>query len=675
MELQNLELNPELKEIRRQLDQQTEYRQKFHGYDKLSTTKKVIPVVFHILHQGGTENITMEQIRNQVAILNEEFNRMQADTNLGPADFQSLGGRIAVEFRLATKDPDGNCTQGVTRTYSALTKCIENPEDAKYVTSWPSNKYLNVWLVKAMRYQGQTTCSGGGYAQFPGGGSTETDGVEIRNDLIGSIGTSATNTGWGNFKGRYLIHELGHWFNLIHIWGDQTCGNDLISDTPPAEASNSGCPSFPWHANNSCGSDANGEMFNNYMDYSQGACLNIFTKQQAVRMDAALNAPAGNRNKLWQPANLTATGTDTVIVPDCPAKPELFPYATKILCGGGSVTFKDFSWGGTKTSRLWTFPGGSPATSTDSIVTVTYSTPGNYDVTLSNSNANGTESKTFPKHVVVLASGPSSQALPAAFDFEGTDPLADWIVLTPNGGNTWIPFDLVGYASNKSVRITNSQNKPGQFHELITPSVDLTNHTSTTLKYNLMYRSKNSFNKDKLVISFSKDCGLNWTTITTRIANTTPLSLNTMTTNSTGNYIPLTDADWRIESVNIPSNFISNNFRVRFSFTTSGGNNIYIDNVRFAGTPTTGLEDPVVAGEILLFPNPAGKEVFVQTNRGQLEEVVIRDVTGKEIKRQSAIPSLNEPYKINTTGLQTGLYVFELTISGNKVRKQVVVKE
>ncbi|HOY97032.1 MAG TPA: T9SS type A sorting domain-containing protein, partial [Catalimonadaceae bacterium] len=161
----------------------------------------------------------------------------------------------------------------------------------------------------------------------------------------------------------------------------------------------------------------------------------------------------------------------------------------------------------------------------------------------------------------------------------------------------------------------------------------------------------------------------------TRIANSTPQTLNTMTTISTGNYVPFSDDDWREESVNIPTNFISNNFRFRFSFTTSGGNNIYIDNVRLAGTPTTGLEDPVVAGEILLFPNPAGKEVFVQTSRGQLEEVVIRDVTGKEIRRQSAIPSVNEPHKINTSGLQTGLYIFELTISGVKVRKQVVVKE
>ncbi|HOY97677.1 MAG TPA: choice-of-anchor J domain-containing protein, partial [Catalimonadaceae bacterium] len=320
-------------------------------------------------------------------------------------------------------------------------------------------------------------------------------------------------------------------------------------------------------------------------------------------------------------------------------------------------------------------PGGTPATSTDSVVTVTYSAPGNYDVILSNTNANGTESKTFPKHVVVLASGPSSQALPAAFDFEGSDPLADWTVLTPNGGNTWIPFDLVGFASNKSVRITNSQNKPGQFHELISPPVDLSNHTGITLKFNLMYRSKNSFNKDKLIITFSKDCGQNWTSFATRIANTTPQSLNTMTTISTGNYIPFTDDDWREESITVPTNFITNNFRFRFSFTTSGGNNIYIDNVRLAGTPTTGLEDPVVAGEILLYPNPAGKEVFIQTSRGQLEEVVIRDVTGKLIRKEQLLPSVNEPHKINTTGLHTGLYIFELTINGNKVRKQVVVKE
>src|SRR6185369_9812644 len=100
------------------------------------------------------------------------------------------------------------------------------------------------WITQVMHYSGTPDCVGGGYATFPGGNPL-LDGINIRGDLISNIGTAATNGSWGNFKGRYLIHELGHWFNLRHIWGDATCGNDQVGDTPPAVASNSGCPLFP----------------------------------------------------------------------------------------------------------------------------------------------------------------------------------------------------------------------------------------------------------------------------------------------------------------------------------------------------------------------------------------------------------------------------------------------
>jgi hypothetical protein len=303
MQKMNIELFPEMEAERLNLERET--KEFLIQHDKSANSEtKIIPVVFHVLHQGGSENISLAQIRNQIKILNDEYQRIQADTVLAPSVFKVLAGKLNYEFRLATKDPNGDCTEGVTRTWTPLSNCIDNADDAKYVVGWPRDKYLNVWLVKAMSYAGSTDCAGGGYAQFPGTGLAETDGIEIRHDLIGNIGTATTNSGWGNFKGRYLIHELGHWMNLRHIWGDETCGNDLVSDTPPAQASNSGCPTFPHRPNNTCGSDANGEMFNNYMDYSHGDCLNMFSKQQSLRIEAAMNSAASSRNNLSKNSNL-----------------------------------------------------------------------------------------------------------------------------------------------------------------------------------------------------------------------------------------------------------------------------------------------------------------------------------------------------------------------------------
>jgi hypothetical protein len=444
MQKMNAALYPEMEQERIKLEFET--KEFLSRNDKsANSTTKIIPVVFHVLHQGGSENISMAQIRNQVRILNEEYQRLQADTILAPAVFKALAGKLNYEFRLATKDPNGNCTEGVTRTWTPLSSCIDNAEDAKYVIGWPRDKYLNIWLVKAMNYEGKTDCGGGGYAQFPGTGLAETDGVEIRHDLIGSIGTATTNSGWGNFKGRYLIHELGHWMNLWHIWGDATCGDDLVSDTPPAQNDNSGCPTFPHRANNTCGSDANGEMFNNYMDYSHGDCLNMFSKQQSLRIEAAMNSAASSRNNLFKASNLIATGTDTLFIPDCPSKPEVFPYTTKYICGSGNILFKDFSWGGSSDGRLWSFPGGDATNLTDSTISVTYDSAGIFNVGLSNTNQNGTVSKTFLQRVVVFPAGPSAQSLPAMFDYEGSNPLEGWTVINSNSGNTWSNFLTAGF--------------------------------------------------------------------------------------------------------------------------------------------------------------------------------------------------------------------------------------
>ena len=172
-------------------------------------------------------------------------------------------------------------------------------------------------------------------------------------------------------------------------------------------------------------------------------------------------------------------------------------------------------------------------------------------------------------------------------------------------------------------------------------------------------------------MSFSRDCGANWTTVFTKTANNATRPLNTITTFSTGNSVPFFDTDWREESIVVPSNFRVNNFRVRFSFTTSGGNNLYLDNFSLTGNPVTGLENPLQGNEIQIFPNPAGAFVSLRLGSGKLEAVRILDVLGKEYLTISDPKQEGSIYKIGVADLPKGLYTLYLKVNGVWVKKKL----
>ena len=173
---------------------------------------RIIPVVFHIIHEGGSENIPASWIRNQIDSLNKDYRRLNADTINTPSPFKQLSADCNVEFRLAQLDPNGNCTDGIVRVFSQETNL--GNDDSKALSYWPSNKYLNIWVVKFIDSQGGAGTILG-YAQFPGFGPAATDGVMLRSDVVGCIGPDPFN-----YKGRTLTHEVGHWLGLRHIWGD-----------------------------------------------------------------------------------------------------------------------------------------------------------------------------------------------------------------------------------------------------------------------------------------------------------------------------------------------------------------------------------------------------------------------------------------------------------------------
>ena len=240
-----------------------------------------MPIVFHIVYKTAAENLSDACIAATIKAFNEDFRKQNADfTTKCPSAFQSLGADCEIQFCLASKDPSGAATNGIIRTSTTHAPFgLEN--DIKYTSQggsdiWDHTKYVNMWIGNL---------EGGllGYGTFPGG-PADADGVVCHYQyMMGSAGC-----GDPPFQlGRTTVHELGHFFNLAHIWGDSNCGDDGVSDTPTQQTSNFNCPSFP---NVSCNNGPNGDLFCNYMDYVDDPCMVMFTAGQKTRILAAINS-------------------------------------------------------------------------------------------------------------------------------------------------------------------------------------------------------------------------------------------------------------------------------------------------------------------------------------------------------------------------------------------------
>jgi hypothetical protein len=312
--------NPSLKNLLEQKEHVLQQIIETKTYQK--RTNIIVPVVVHVLYKLDAENISDDQIESQIQVLNDDFgfkNTNKLDVN---HPFYKYCAASGIEFKLANVDPAGKPTNGITRTKTSKDFWKEeefydvNFTSTGGINNWDPNSYLNIWIANLDNASDVL-----GFASFPDELSTypEYDGLVIRHEAFGTIGTAGTNGYSYANLGRTATHEIGHWFNLYHIWGDDVCGNDMVADTEPAESSNSDCPTFPHHPKNSCGSSENGEMFMNYMDYTSDDCMNMFTIGQIERMKAALST---YRSKLFTSnGNSTATLTEN----DLPNYLEIYP--------------------------------------------------------------------------------------------------------------------------------------------------------------------------------------------------------------------------------------------------------------------------------------------------------------------------------------------------------------
>ena len=668
--------------------------------EKTDGNDYVIPVVFHILHEYGTENIDDSQVYDAMEVINREFNAQDPDSVDVVAEFQNLIGNGHMEFKLAALDPLGNCTNGIEHIYSHESR---TGDSYAKLNQWNRSRYLNIWVVKIVGTPGAAA-----YATFPAGTDGNgywVDGVLSGHTYIGSIGTSNT----GNES--VLTHEIGHYFALPHTFGNSDlindgptiCNDDGILDTPPTKGWNF-CPmgTYPagWIDCDPAGLLV--EDVQNYMEYSY--CDRHFTPGQVSVMHNTLNGISGQRNNLWTDSTLMLTGLTNVILPQVPSNdinnltvPLCAPIADfnsvqKTTCVGDLINFTDASWNAVIDSRLWTFQDGSPATSTSPSPSISFTSPGYKTVTLQSTNAAGTGTETRTEYIYVYPnwadfSGPASINLENHYanwfkviNIEEND--AEFKISNTGGIGNSKAFKLNNYKDVTNADLfTNDffyNNRLGlSVDELITPSFDFryTTGINVSFKYALATNATDAADvTETLKVYSSRDCGKTWS-----LKKSIPAT-QIVTAGFAGftDFVPTSDNQYQEESFTyIPTSADSKTI-FKFVFEASDiSSNLFIDDINVTGTLSL-TSNVISAMDLNVFPNPTSNGNAINiAYQGQDEAVTftLRNAQGKEISSET-IEATNTSVERTLNGsqnLSAACYFLEISAGGHTTTRKVVV--
>ncbi|MEX1192487.1 MAG: M43 family zinc metalloprotease [Brumimicrobium sp.] len=658
-----------------EIDQQ-EYQQRLDNYiqdhPEIATNsgsravQYTIPVVFHIIHEGGPENISNEQVEDCIRIMNDDYQKMNSDAGNVQSEFLSIVADAEIEFKLAKKDPYGNCTNGITRTFSSATHDGDRVSAAENEHGyWPGDEYLNVFV-------GADIGGAAGYTYRPSGwiGDAMGDGIHVLHTYVGSIGTSSVGTS------RTMTHEVGHWLDLPHTWGDSNnpgissnCNDDDdIDDTPTTI----GWTSCNLNNPNTCSQDNAYWGFDqidnveNYMEYSY--CSKMFTVGQKARMHAALNDYVAGRDNLHTAQNLNNTGVND---PDVMCKAQ-FEGDQQEICPGQTVSFTDYSYH-EPSGWNWQFPGGTPSSSTDQNPNVVYNTPGVYEVTLTATDGTNNDTETKTSYITVLDNGTT---LPFLEDFESYSNLSNspWSVKNPNGNG----FELensIGHTGSKSVRLDNFGQQPESLDNLYSSPIDLSSISDeVTMSFRYAYRKRSSNNSEWLRVFISNNCGEAWAQRKTLQGDNLGDKIET------SSWEPTSQDDWvTVHLTNITSAYWVDNFRARFEFESDGGNNFFIDDINiYSGGPSgLSVSEENLVKHLKVYPNPATDEANVKFNveNTQPATVEVLNAVGQVVSESTIKAQTGENLvMLNTSKLESGVYMIRVSIDGIQQVKRLVIK-
>ena len=641
---------------------------------KIDDHVRIIPVVIHIIHTGGNSNISEAQVHNAMEIINDDFNKLNADTSSVINEFESIIADVNLEFKLAQLDPSGNCTKGITRTFSELTN--EAGENVKELIKWDPSKYLNVWVVSDIE------SGAGGYSYYPGEAPNNdaNAGIVVLATQFGGIGESNGN----NSSKRTLTHEIGHYLNLSHTWGNSNNNNiqencfddDGIADTPETIGTESSCNLDQ----STCGSLDNVQ---NYMDYS--SCSRMFTNGQKYAMRAALdfgsswqNAP---RNNLWTTQNLIATGLlNNSDADDCLAI-VAFDTPSEITCIDNEIQWRNNSYNySDAVSFEWDLPGASPSFSNEENPIVVYNQTGLFDATLTVVTSGGSQSETL-SNAIYISNSEDKIIAPAEFNFESNqfpsnpnNTNSDWYLGENSQNDSWDWNSASSTSESGSIRIRSADFEDLNFRKLYSPIFDLTNVPSPCfIYYDYAYVKRSASSDDFLRFRISDDCGASWLTRMTKDTE----SLATISGTQIFVFTPEED-EWETQTINISAWAERDELQFIIEFSGERGNYLYLDNIRFA-VPSIGIEELLSRTlNFEVFPNPTSGNAAIKFNllETQTVQLELTDVLGTKIcKKLSNFKTGTHEINLSELkeSLNPGMYFISCTVGNYKETIRVLV--
>lgn len=565
-------------------------RAKDNGAHREQTATYQVPVVVHVIHNGEPEgtgtNISDAQIISQINVLNKDYKRLNADAINTPAIFAPLAGSFDIEFVLAKRDPEGLATTGILRTQGSQSSwTISDNYELKETSYWPSEDYLNIWVCNITDYLG--------YAQFPisGLGGLEnsstnalTDGVVIAYRAFGSSDDGGFDLDPDYNKGRTATHEVGHFFGLRHIWGDDggACGGngDYVADTPDQSSSTSGCAT----SRTTC---SNANMVMNYMDYTDDECMNLFTEDQVNRMitvieNSVRRASLLTSHALEDPITVADdAGIKSIVTPSQTQCSAIITPAVEIKNYGNNmitsirirlrvnsviVETKDFT----------------PSLDPLEIETLTFTSrnigTGSVNVQFEIVQTNGaTDNGTYNNTKSIQAFVP--QAIVAPFNETFNSTPANWRIQNPDGLTGWANTTAPNASpTNKAMYINfyDYEDAEGEIDVLITPSIDLSSVPAAMLNFDVAYARYQSSN-DGLRVYVLTNCNQNIYD-GTLIYSKSGSALSTAAS-TTAMFVPEDASEWRKESLSLQAFVGNSNVQLAFVGYNDFGNNVYIDKV------------------------------------------------------------------------------------------------